>query len=95
MKKARTLTGDDGQEIEIKEGIVLDRSGQPINNAKTMRANVPHGFSGGWIFIVLLSVLIPALLVAGFAVFGTLLAATLLIWILKRLLDFFATAFKN
>jgi hypothetical protein len=77
---------DDGQRLEVKEGVVLDRDGTPL-------ASTEQPSSMNWLVGLVLSVLIPLLLVTGFGVvmviIGVILALALTRMIFRTILQLF------
>jgi hypothetical protein len=91
---------DDGQRLEVKEGVVLDRDGtplasteQPSSTRSEYRRQTIKVWHMNWLVGLVLSVLIPLLLVTGFGVvmviIGVILALALTRMIFRTILQLF------
>ncbi len=92
---ATDLRADDGTILEIKEGVVLDKDGSVLSNSRaTGTEETPYrGYVRTWragrLWGLALALLLPFLLVGGFAVLSTVAAVILIVWILKGFVDLF------
>ncbi|HLE01445.1 MAG TPA: hypothetical protein VJB59_14375 [Bdellovibrionota bacterium] len=106
MTKKAEIRADDGSVLELKEGVVLDRQGEPVS-AETrseysgysgQRQTRVHIWRAGPLTALLVPVLVPvfAVIIAfiGFAAFGglftILFTAALAIWLLRSILKLFS-----
>ncbi len=83
-------TADDGTLLEVKEGIVLDASGQPLTNGneqgKTTKSST-FVWRAGWLALpIVIGVALPFLLMTGFAVLGIFFLILSIFWIAKTIL---------
>ncbi|OFZ54889.1 MAG: hypothetical protein A2428_11735 [Bdellovibrionales bacterium RIFOXYC1_FULL_54_43] len=106
LTKKAQIRADDGSILEVKEGVVLDRQGEPVNSEphsegfgySDQRQARVHVWKAGPLAALLIPVLAPifAIIIAfiGFAAFGglftILLTVVLAIWLLRSILKLFS-----
>ena len=78
-----TITTEDGTVLEVKEAEVV-REGE-----SSARRPVVKVFRGGWIFALLILIIVPILIFFGLTAIALMTAGTLAVWALRATLRLF------
>ena len=96
-KGKKTLRTGDGRVLDVKEAVVINEDGSTAHDP-FKRAHRRQGaeanthirvWKGGWFFGLLIFLIVPLLLVAGFTVIGFIIAVSLAVWLLRSIIRAF------
>lgn len=86
------LTGDDGTPLEVKEAEVLDQHGRSVyalnpfeDYAGATAGPTLRVIKGGWLLTLVISILLPIFLFAGFFVFAAIAVVLTVVWWIRSL----------